>query len=76
LGGDYKLILLMMGLSRATSNHASVWCTVYKDERWNMSHDLDHYNSPPLKRTLEEMHRLAGKTKQNFCCVHKPLFGH
>jgi hypothetical protein len=73
LGGDYKFILLMMGLSGATSNHACVWCTVHKDERWNMSHDLEYYNSPPLKRTLEEMHRLAGKTKQNFCCVHKPL---
>lgn len=73
LGGDYKFILLMMGLSGATSNHACVWCNIHKDKRWDMSHDLEYYNSPPLKRTLKDMHSLAGKTKQNYCCVHKPL---
>ncbi|CAB3983661.1 Hypothetical predicted protein [Paramuricea clavata] len=61
LGGDYKLILLMMGLSGATSNHACAWCKIHKDERWNMAYDLNHYNSPPLKRTIKEMKELAGK---------------
>jgi hypothetical protein len=37
LGGDYKFILLMMGLSGATSNYACAWCKIHKDERWNMS---------------------------------------
>lgn len=61
LGGDYKFILLMMGLSGATSNHACAWCKIHKDERWNMAYDLNHYNSPPLKRTIKEMKELAGE---------------
>ncbi|CAB4029215.1 Hypothetical predicted protein [Paramuricea clavata] len=72
LGGDYKFILLMMGLSGATSNHACAWCKIHKDERWNMAYDLNHYNSPPLKHTIKEMKELAGK-KNNFCCVNPPL---
>ena len=72
LGGDYKFILLMMGLSGASSNHACVWCKIHKDQRWDMHHDLDYYNSPPMQRTLEEMHNLAGK-KKNYCCVHAPI---
>lgn len=30
LGGDYKFILLIMGLSGATSNHACAWCKLIK----------------------------------------------
>lgn len=33
LGGDYKFILLMMGLKGATSHYASVWRKVHKDDR-------------------------------------------
>ena len=64
LGGDYKFILLMMGLSGATSNYACAWCKIHKDERWNMSYDLNHYNSPNLRRTLKEMNELAGKKQK------------
>ena len=46
---------------------------VHKEERWNMAYDLKHYNSPPLKRTLQEMSQLAGKKTKNFCCVNPPL---
>ena len=38
-----------------------------------MAYDLKHYNSPPLKRTLQEMSQLAGKKTKNFCCVNPPL---
>ena len=72
LGGDYKFILLMMGLSGHTSNHACAWCKIHKDERWNMAYDLNNYNSPPLKRTIKEMKELAGG-QNNFCCVNAPL---
>lgn len=30
LGGDYKFILLMLGLKGATSNYACAWCKVHK----------------------------------------------
>ncbi|CAB4028869.1 Hypothetical predicted protein [Paramuricea clavata] len=73
LGGDYKFILLMMGLSGATSNYACAWCKIHKDERWNMSYDLNHYNSPNLRRTLKEMNELAGKKTKHFCSVNIPL---
>lgn len=33
LGGDYKFILLMMGLKGATSHYAYVWCKLHKDDR-------------------------------------------
>lgn len=75
LGGDYKFLLTILGLSGATSNYACAWCKVHKDSRWNMSYNVYHYSSPDLKRTLEEMHRLAkqSKAKQNYCCVNTPL---
>ena len=74
LGGDYKFILLMLGLSGATSNYACAWCKIHKAERWNMTYDLNHYNSPDLQRTLKEMNELANKkTKQKYCCVNPPI---
>ena len=33
-----------------------------------------YYDSSPLRRTLEELHECAQKSKgENYCCVHKPL---
>ena len=55
LGGDYKFILLILGLSSATSNHACAWCKIHKDERWDMMHDLNYYCSSELKRTLKDL---------------------
>lgn len=75
LGGDYKFILLMMGLKGATSHYACVWCKIHKNNRWDTSFNLDHYQSPDLKRSLKEMFELARKKKQEnkFCCDHEPL---
>ena len=74
LGGDYKLILLILGLSSATSNHACAWCKIHKDERWNMMHDLNYYCSSELKRTLKDLKESCTKhSKENFCCINPPL---
>lgn len=73
LGGDYKFILNMLGLKGATSHYACSWCKVHKDDRHDMSFDLDHYNSAPLKRTLEELKEMAGNKKDNYCCEYPPL---
>ena len=64
LGGDYKFIQLMLGLSGATSNYACAWCKIHKAEWWNMTYDLNHYNSPDLQRTLKEMNELEIKKKK------------
>ena len=37
------------------------------------SFDLLYYNSPTMKRSLEEMIALSKKNKDNFCCEHEPL---
>ena len=38
LGGDYKFILLMMGLKGATSHYAYVCYTRMTDKRWNFNY--------------------------------------
>jgi hypothetical protein len=75
LEGDYKFLLTILGLSGATSNYARAWCKIHKDNRWNMSYNVHHYCSSELKRTLEEIHKLAkqSKAKQNYCCINPPL---
>jgi len=52
LGGDYKFLLLVCGLSGATSNHACLHCKVHKDQRWDTSKDLAYCNKCPVTRTL------------------------
>ena len=34
--GDYKFILLMMGLKGATSHYACAWCKLHEDDHWNL----------------------------------------
>ena len=63
LGGDYKFILLMLGLKGATSNYACAWCKVHKADRWNISDNYHIYNTPPIVRTLEEIRGISTETK-------------
>ena len=48
---------------------------VHKDKRWEMTHDLNHYNKPPMKRTLEEIRSLSKKKSGNYCSDHEPSLG-
>lgn len=57
LGGDYKFLLLIMGLSGATSHYSCLWCTIHKDRRYDMSKAENYYESSPQKRTLEDLKR-------------------
>ena len=36
LGGDYKYILIMLGLNGATGNYSYAWCKIDKNDRWKM----------------------------------------
>lgn len=71
MGGDYKFLLIVCGLSGATSNYACLYCKVHKDQRWDTSKDLAYYNQLPLARSL---HELRNPPKMNYCAVNKPLF--
>ncbi|CAB4007859.1 Hypothetical predicted protein [Paramuricea clavata] len=50
LGGDYKFLLMGMGMSGATSDHACPWCKVHELFRWDMSKDLSYYNEENTPR--------------------------
>ena len=75
LGGDYKFLLMMTGLSNATSDHACLWCKVHKLERWDMTKELEFYNSPPMARSLAEILKFASspKSAKRYSCVRDPL---
>lgn len=73
LGGNYKFILIILGMKSATSHHSCVWCKVHTHCRYDMNFTLDHHNSVPHKRTLDEIIKLASKRKDNFCCENEPL---
>jgi hypothetical protein len=73
LGGDYKFILMMLGLKGAISNYACAWCKIHKDERWKMDQHYSYYNEPTLSRSLEEIMAMSKKSTDNFCCQHQPL---
>ena len=75
LGGDYKFLLLMLGMKGATSIYACLWCKIAKTKRWNMEFDLEHYNKSPLKRTLQEVITLGRKkgNTEKYSCEHEPL---
>ena len=42
-GGDYKFLLIVFGLQNATCNYSCLWCKNQKDQRWDMSHDVNYY---------------------------------
>ena len=72
-GGDYKFLLTVLGLQNATSNHSCIWCKIHRESRWDMSFNLSDYNEMPLKHTSNEIMTIAGKGKNNYCCVNQPL---
>lgn len=55
LGEDYKFLLMTMGLRGATCDYACIWCKIHKLQRWDMTKDLDFYNTGDMKRTLQEI---------------------
>ena len=77
LGGDYKFLLIIMGLSGATSDYACLWCKVHRLSRWMTTEPLMKYNSEPRARTLSEIKKMASLPKSSknkkFSCVHPPL---
>lgn len=72
LGGDCKFLLMVMGLSGATSTHACLWCLIHKLDRWDTSKPLDHYTLGEMKRTLDHIKSMLPPKK--YSVINKPLF--
>ena len=73
LGGDYKFILVMLGLNGATANYACAWCKIHKDDRWKTDQHFSYFNSEPLSRSLPEMKKMSKISKDNYGCCKEPL---
>lgn len=50
LGGDYKFLLIAMGMKGATSNNSCIWCKLHKNERCNMSHSCEYFRGEMARR--------------------------
>ncbi|KAJ7383407.1 hypothetical protein OS493_028083 [Desmophyllum pertusum] len=67
LGGDYKFLLIAMGMKGATSNNSCIYCKIYKNERCDMSKNCCHFSSPPLARSVcDDWHKQPGCHSQPF----------
>lgn len=53
---------MMLGLKGATAEYYCAWCKTSKDNRWVVGETHTPFNELPLKRTLDEIRKLA-KTK-------------
>ena len=54
-----KFIQMLLGLSASIANFACPWCKVHKDNRWDKSKPWDHYNTPAVSRTVDEIQAAA-----------------
>ena len=72
LGGDYKFLLVVCGLSSATSNYACIWCTCHKNERGNQTMECSMSDPKKGARSTEKLVKWSKDHK--FCCKHEPMF--
>ena len=54
-GGDYKFLLMSMGLSGATSDYSCLWCKIHKLQKWDRTKDFEYYNTGDLERNLKDI---------------------
>ena len=69
--GDMKFIHTCLGLSGATANYACPWCLVHKDDRADISRDMEFYEREEMRRTTSKMNSDAENKK--FGSKHRPL---
>jgi len=74
LSGDYKFLLLVLGMNAANSTYACIYCKIPKTDRWDMSKPENHYWEEGMARTLNEMKENACKASaNNYGCLYQPL---
>ena len=59
MGGDYKFLLMVLGMAGTTSNHACIYCKIHTDYRRDMSKAHNFYYQEYFARTIEEMSQNA-----------------
>ncbi|CAB4007697.1 Hypothetical predicted protein [Paramuricea clavata] len=70
VGGNYKFLLLILGLKGATSDYACIWCKIHKLLRWDMSKTMAYWETHDC-HSLKDIKDCALKNK--FSCQHQPL---
>lgn len=66
--GDYKFVLLVMGMKSAKCDHACIYCLASILQRCNVGLPPSFFQTPAMKRKLSDhWHSDPG-------CVHMPLF--
>jgi len=74
LGGDYKFLLMVMGLNAANASYSCLWCKVHATDRWDTTKEQTFYERDAMKRTLEDLKACSKKSlKSNFGCSRPPL---
>ncbi|XP_068707879.1 uncharacterized protein [Montipora foliosa] len=67
LGGDFKFLLIALGMKGATSNNSCIYCKIHKNERCDMSKNCCYYLNPPLARKVcDDWHKQPGCHSQPF----------
>ncbi|KAK2565676.1 hypothetical protein P5673_010845 [Acropora cervicornis] len=73
LSGDYKFLLLVLGMNAACADYACIYCTIHKNERWDTSKTEGYYWSSGKARTLAKNRELSRKSTNNYGCIREPL---
>lgn len=71
LSGDYKFLLIVLGLGKASSIYACIYCKVKACDRGDTSQPENYYNEGDLVRTLESIS--SDCRKKLHSCLHSPL---
>ena len=70
LAGHYKFLLMVYGMSGATSKFSCIYCTVHSKDRWDMSKPENFYDDS-CPRTIDSLTKCS--TNGEFSCKHKRL---
>ena len=74
LGGDLKFINQIMGIGGFSSTYSCAWCKCLIGERFDMNKSWSMSDTAKGARTIDEICRLAGKSRNHFNCICQPLF--
>ncbi|XP_068678807.1 uncharacterized protein [Montipora foliosa] len=73
LSGDYKFLLLVLGMNSACADYACIYCKIHKDAGWDTTKPENYYWMDGNRRTLTENKDLANKSNHNYGCIRPPL---
>ena len=71
LGGDYKFVLMVLGMAGATSNHACIYCRVHSNDRGDMAKPEDFYWDDDVVRSMSDISKHA--QSNSYGCRSEPL---